>query len=120
MEPAEVRIPHDGHGRTGDALDYLAMARAQEPLRGEERHLRVVGDRPDASVGLVHVPDAIGAVALADLREREELDRRAERIAHGAAEEAAAEDLLEAIFHRSLRTARAGSHADRIRRGRLT
>ena len=70
---------------------WLAVARAPQPLGGEERHLRVVGDRAHAPVGRVHVADALGAVAGVDLREGEEFDGRAEGVADGTAEEAAAE-----------------------------
>jgi len=73
--------------------------RADQPLGGEQRHLRVVGDRPDGSVGLGEVADPLGSEALADALERVELDRRAERIADGAAEQAAVDPRAQVGAH---------------------
>jgi len=51
--------------------------------------VRVVGDRADDAVGLGVLGDAVGTEARADRVQRVELDRRAERVTDGAAEETA-------------------------------
>jgi hypothetical protein len=62
----------------------------QQARRGEERHLRVVGDPAGGAIRRGEVGDAGGPERLDDLRARQEFHRRAERIADGTAEEAAA------------------------------
>ena len=83
---------HDHLRRLVDPASMPAHG-LQQPLGREHRHLRVIGDRASAAIGDVEARDALLSVAPADLRATQELDGRAERIADGAAEEAAAEAL---------------------------
>jgi hypothetical protein len=62
---------------------------ADQAFRGEERHLRVVGDCPDAAVRGRKLLDAVASELAPDLVDRHELDGRPQCIADGAAEEAA-------------------------------
>lgn len=61
-----------------------------QPLRGEERHLGVVGERAEATVGRDEVAAALGAEPTPDLRERQKLDRRPQGIADRPTKKAAA------------------------------
>jgi hypothetical protein len=61
----------------------------EEALGREQGHLRVVGDRPDPPVGFGWVEDPFNSEATADRRDVIELDRSAERVADGTAEQAA-------------------------------
>jgi hypothetical protein len=75
-----------------DAAVGEAHARADRALGREQRHLRVVGDRAAvAAVGGQVARHAPRPEAGADLLERPELDRRAERVADGAGQQAAAD-----------------------------
>ena len=58
----------------------VTVLSAQEALGREKRHLRVVRDGSWATVGNLEPGNALRAVPLADVLEREELDRRAEGV----------------------------------------
>ena len=89
VEPAQVGVADD-RGDVGAAVHRAARIRAQQPLRGEQRELRVVGDRAVAPERLEVAVHAARPERRADLLERHELDRRAERVADRAAHEASA------------------------------
>src|SRR5688500_10357715 len=89
-EPPQIRAVHHDLRRLVLPTPTLAQ-RLQQPLGGEHRHLRTVGDRALATVRDIEALDAPLTVALANLRATQELDRRAEGVAERAAEEAAAE-----------------------------
>ena len=62
----------------------------QDALGREQRHLGVVGDRPDPAVRLGRIDDARRPEPAPDRRETVELDGGAESVAYSAAEKAAA------------------------------
>jgi hypothetical protein len=72
---------------SADALGRGADEAADQPVHREQRHLRVVGDRTENAVGFLEISDA--AEAEGDVGAFRELDRRPERIAAGAPEQAA-------------------------------
>ena len=90
-QPAQVGALE--HARpVRDPAVGVADRGADHPLRGEEGHLRVVGNRPaDAAVGRQVAGHAGGAQPRVDLLERPELDRRPERVADRARQQAAAD-----------------------------
>ena len=90
QQPPQVRAAHRArHAR--DAVHRQTNVIPQHPLRGEERHLGVVRDGSEAPVGGGEVADAAVPEGPENLLGAHELDRRAERIADGAAEQAAPE-----------------------------
>ena len=66
VQPAQVGVRRDARIR-GEAPQAAAHPRAEEPLGGEERHLRVVGDAARAAVGRRVVRDAARPEAAQDL-----------------------------------------------------
>jgi hypothetical protein len=87
MQPADVRVVHRANRRPASPALRLA-ARPQQALGGEQRHLGVVGDRTDPSERFVEVDDSARAVTLADLGERQKLDRSTERVSDRAGQQA--------------------------------
>src|SRR5262245_42975041 len=66
---------------------------AQQPFRGEERHLSVVGDGPAPAVSGGIVCDPRRSVLVEDQVTAWGLGRRAQRVAHRAAQETTGEML---------------------------
>ena len=89
LEPAGVRM-RDGRDDGARVASAVLHIRTQQALGREQRHLRVVGDRALAVESGGEFGDADAPELRADLRQRHELDRRAEGVAHCAAEQAAA------------------------------
>ena len=91
----------------GDVVSVATLLplglRAQQPFRGEQRHLGVVGDRAHGFVGREEAGDAGCADARTDVDEPVELDRRTERVPDRAAEDAADESLPGSRHERELR-----------------
>lgn len=81
-------MTHDRRDVT-DPLPTKARVGPQEPLGGEERHLRVVRDRARATVRGSELSDRVRAELPPDLVEALELDRRAKRVAERTAKKAA-------------------------------
>jgi hypothetical protein len=81
----------DRRARVATASGVEFRPRANQPLGGKERHLGIVGDRPDATIGLGEVPKAGRSEASPDAIETVELYRRAQRVAYGTPKEAARE-----------------------------
>ncbi len=107
-----------GPGGAGDDVP------ADEAFQGEQRHLGVVGELARLLAGAVVLGDAHRAEPAADLVHREELHRRAERIAdrpgQHRAEEPAAELGFGGIFRRLRRRLLARLRRPRrLRRGRI-
>ena len=89
MQPAQIGVTDDGWHVDGPRRG-AARVGAQQPLRSEHRHLRIVGDRPITSEDLLVAVHAAWPEAGANLRERHELDRRAQGIPGCPADQAAA------------------------------
>src|SRR5262245_58381494 len=66
----------------------------QEPFRGEQHHLRVVGDRAEASISRRKAGDAHWSEGGNNVGPTHEFDRRTERIAYGATQHAPEEAIL--------------------------
>lgn len=90
----------DVGGRVPDA-GVPAHLRAYQALDGEQRHLRVVGDRAAPPVGGDIVGDTVGSVVALDRVEGLELDPRAERVTDGPAEQAATDAAAEVLLLRA-------------------
>ena len=87
-EPSEVGTTDRRHVVGLAALVVLRL-RSEQSLGGEQRHLRVVGDRADCPVRREEPRDTFGAVACPDVGQLIELDRRTERVANRATKETA-------------------------------
>src|SRR5262245_11649310 len=92
MQPADISVM-DYRRRMAGAFVTPPGDGAQQPFGGEKRHLRVVGDRPTPPVRGVVVCDPGRPVFVADEVDALELDRRAKRVAHSAAQETTVEML---------------------------
>lgn len=93
----------DARGRVDDALSEPTVVRSQQPLAGEERHLRVVGDRTCAAVRRRKGGYPVWSEASADLGEAEEFDRRAECVAERASQQAPGDAFLKVeLGHRGI------------------
>ena len=94
VQPAPVGVAEHPDEVWPDTAHASAVGATQQALGGEQRHLGVVGD----GAGLARIGDEVadpcGPEAGADLGQGHELHRRAECVANGATEEAAAESGL--------------------------
>lgn len=87
-QPAVVGVQH-ARRRISDPV-VKSVVCLEEALRGEQRHLRVVGDRAHAAKGRRRVLDARWPEAPPDGRKIVELDGGTQGVADGPSEEAAA------------------------------
>ena len=85
-EPPQVGAVDLDHG-----IGPRTVPSHQQALGGEQGHLRVVGDGSESAEGGGVVGDAVRSVPVEDGAQRLELDRGAERVTDGTAEQAAAE-----------------------------
>ena len=79
----------DDRRDAADAAQIPAYVGPQQPLSSEERHLGVIGDRPDAAIGRNVVADAVRAKPGPDLFQRHELHRCAQGVTGGSPKQAA-------------------------------
>jgi hypothetical protein len=70
-------------------MQRVANAGPQDTFGGEQGHLCVVSDRTQLAVGVHQIGNARTTICLKDGGAAHEFDRGAERIANGAAEQAA-------------------------------
>jgi hypothetical protein len=91
-QPADVSAMYQGR-RTANAFVTPPRNGAQQPFGREERHLRVVGDRPAPAISDIIVCDPRRSVFVADQINAVELNRRAQRVANRATQQTAGEML---------------------------
>ncbi len=100
-EPAQVGAVDGAHHPGAAGEDGIAGGQDQA-LGGEERHLGVVGDGAQAAEGRNRLLKSLRSEAAADLAQRIELDRRAQRVAHRAGQERAADPVQGNLAHGSI------------------
>src|SRR5690606_29357257 len=88
LQPAQIGVRrYPGIGR--DAFETAAHPASDQPLGGEQGHLRVVGDRPQTTISRCVLGDSLRAEAAENFGPLHELNRCAQRIADCATEYAA-------------------------------
>ncbi len=88
VQPALIGVLHLG-GRHVFAEEPTADVGPDEAVQGEQRHLGLVADRAPGPVRVDEIGQAVRAVFAADVLQRVVLDRVAERVTGGAAEQQA-------------------------------
>lgn len=95
VQPSNVGMVNNA-GRMADPFVVPADVGTQYTFSGEERHLRVVGDRSAPTIGEVVVGDPVGSVPVADIADAAKLHRCAQRVANGTSEQTTTEMLARA------------------------
>ena|SRR5687767_6225266 len=95
VQPPNVSMVNDA-GRVADPFVVPSDGGTQYTFSSEERHLRVVGNRPAPTVGEVEVGDPCGSVRVADVADAAKFHWCAQSVADGSSQKTPAEMLARA------------------------
>jgi hypothetical protein len=107
VQPAQIRVQNKAGWMT-DALASHSNAGADQALQGEERHLRVIGDRSFTPIRVGECGNSVRTELAANRSERLEFHRCSQRVADRTSKQAASHPLdprraaVEELIHEAI------------------